>query len=83
MIRSNTIDKYIKNGLFEMYIKSRDLGTTWNLFARIKERNLELWNGMISGFAKNEKPHEAHRLFHAMQAEKLSPDVISWTSILP
>lgn len=82
VMRSNTIDKYIKNGLLEMYIKSRDLGTAWKLFTRIRERNLVLWNGMISGFAKSGKPREAHRLFYEMQAEKLSPDVISWTSIL-
>ncbi|XXG82229.1 hypothetical protein AAC387_Pa10g0219 [Persea americana] len=37
---------------------------------------------MISRFAKSGKPHEAHRLFQEIQAEKLRPDVISWTSIL-
>lgn len=82
MIQSNTIDKYINDGFLEMDIKSDDLGTAWKLLARIGERNLVMWNGMISGSARSGKPCAAHRLLHKMQGEKLIPNVISWTTIL-
>ncbi|XP_058102414.1 pentatricopeptide repeat-containing protein At2g13600-like [Magnolia sinica] len=82
IMRRSIKDKYITSALLEMYIKSDDLGTAWELFARTCDKNLVLWNGMISGFAKSGKLREAHRLLGKVRMAKLKPDVISWTAVL-
>ncbi|KAG9443095.1 hypothetical protein H6P81_018949 [Aristolochia fimbriata] len=73
----------IQNSLLSLYVKSGDIGIARALFDEMTDRDVISWSVMISGYAQNEKPNEAFRLFRQLcQSSEVNPDGVAIVSIL-
>ncbi|MQM06011.1 hypothetical protein Taro_038835 [Colocasia esculenta] len=72
-VASSTVDMYAKCGRIELARLAFDTAVN---------RDLILWNTLISAYAQCGLSGEATRLFYHMQLEGVTPDIISWNSVL-
>ncbi|MED6130202.1 hypothetical protein PIB30_115710, partial [Stylosanthes scabra] len=52
------------------------------IFDEVIEKDLVCWSAMISGYAENDQPHEALKLFDEMQLRGIVPDQITMLSVI-
>lgn len=85
IIRLNGVkhDVAVENALVIMYSQCGRLDIARQVFDKISERNVVSWNSMISGYAQNGYPEEALQLFREMQCERVEPNWITVTALLP
>ncbi|XP_074362684.1 putative pentatricopeptide repeat-containing protein At5g08490 [Apium graveolens] len=77
-------DTLVKNLLVSMYTKSGLIcDESIVVFHIITEKDVVLWNAMISGFAKNKFTGEAFKLFYWMLKESVIPNYATIANILP
>ncbi|XP_024543186.1 pentatricopeptide repeat-containing protein At5g39350-like [Selaginella moellendorffii] len=67
--------------LVNMYAKCGTVGEARKVFERINNRSRILWNSMITAYQERD-PHEALHLFREMQPEGVSPDRITFMTVL-
>ncbi|EFJ32238.1 hypothetical protein SELMODRAFT_85415 [Selaginella moellendorffii] len=67
--------------LVNMYAKCGTVGEARKVFDRINNRSRILWNSMITAYQEKD-PHEALHLFREMQPEGVSPDRITFMTVL-
>ncbi|KAF8015012.1 hypothetical protein BT93_H0716 [Corymbia citriodora subsp. variegata] len=83
VIKSGLVfDVSVASSLFTMYSKCDSLGESYEIFGQICEKDNVSWTSMIAGFAKNNRPDEAVRLFRNMLLEGNSPDQSTFIEIL-
>ncbi|KAK9067409.1 hypothetical protein SSX86_014737 [Deinandra increscens subsp. villosa] len=75
-------DVYIGTGLVDMYAKCGCLDTALNLFTRMRHKNVHTWTAMVSGFAVHGKGKQALKLFDDMTNSGVSPNSITFTTLL-
>ncbi|PHT27656.1 hypothetical protein CQW23_32749 [Capsicum baccatum] len=91
-------DVFIGTGLTDMYSKMGDLVSAWKVFDKMPERDVVVWNAMISGVAQCGEavavelfkkmqivcfPQEALSLFRDMQNEYSQPNNVTLVSVIP
>lgn len=72
----------IANSLVEMYVKCGHLEKAKEVFGMVVGKELPIYNAMISGYALHGQPVESLALFEQLKKEGLSPDNITFTSVL-
>ncbi|XP_056175181.1 pentatricopeptide repeat-containing protein At1g74600, chloroplastic [Syzygium oleosum] len=83
VIKSGLVfDVSVASSLFTMYSKCHSLGESYEIFGQICEKDNVSWTSMIAGFANNNHPDEAVRLFRNMLLEGNSPDQSTFVAIL-
>eukprot|EP01018_Ginkgo_biloba_P003811 Gb_10356 [translate_table: standard] len=75
------VSSYTK--LINMYLTCRSFVLARQVFDKIPERNLSLWNTMIGAHARDRQYEEALALFSQMLMEGVKPDSYIITSVLP
>lgn len=70
---------FVASALVDMYGKCVSVVTARNLFDEIPQRNVVVWNAMISIYTRNGNASDGLRLFEAMDVE---PDVSTFNSII-
>ncbi|XP_076905293.1 pentatricopeptide repeat-containing protein At3g18970-like [Bidens hawaiensis] len=75
-------DVYIGTGLVDMYAKCGCLDAGLNLFMRMRHKNVHTWTAMVSGLAVNGKGKRALKLFNDMIDSGISPNSVTFTSLL-
>ncbi|XP_031286785.1 pentatricopeptide repeat-containing protein At5g04780, mitochondrial [Pistacia vera] len=73
---------FIASSLIDMYAKCGSVAEAYNVFSGIKEKNVVMWNVMISGFARHALSMEAMILFEKLQQVGLCPDEFTYISVL-
>ncbi|KAI4337912.1 hypothetical protein L6164_016276 [Bauhinia variegata] len=73
---------FILSGLINMYAQCGDLINARLIFEEFNDRNIYCWNAMLSGFAINRKCHEVLELFRRMEDSNVSPDGITFLTLL-
>ncbi|KAF7818032.1 putative pentatricopeptide repeat-containing protein [Senna tora] len=73
---------YVKNSLLDMYSKCRSFDDAMKLFYITGDRDVVTWNVMIMGCVHNDNFEAACSYFQAMKREGLSPDEVSYSSVL-
>ncbi|KAG0455216.1 hypothetical protein HPP92_024508 [Vanilla planifolia] len=68
--------------LIDMYSKCGDLGRAMEVFESMPEKNVYTWSSMMSGLAMNGEGKECIELFVMMEDEGLSPNEITFLSVL-
>ena len=53
------------------------------IFSGMSETDLTTWNLMVWVYAENDCPEQALKLFHALQARGMKPDMVTIMSLLP
>ncbi|KAI8568508.1 hypothetical protein RHMOL_Rhmol02G0205700 [Rhododendron molle] len=68
--------------LINGYIKTGFIDLARNTFDRRFEKDLVMWNSMISGYVESNNPNEALVLFKKMENEEVEPDEYTVVTIL-
>ncbi|XP_048136834.1 pentatricopeptide repeat-containing protein At1g74600, chloroplastic [Rhodamnia argentea] len=83
VIKSGLVfDVSVASSLFTMYSKCDSLAESYEIFGQICEKDNVSWTSMIAGFANNDRPDEAVRLFRDMLIEGNTPDQSTFIAIL-
>uniref|UniRef100_A0A5K0X3P1 Pentacotripeptide-repeat region of PRORP domain-containing protein n=2 Tax=Nymphaea colorata TaxID=210225 RepID=A0A5K0X3P1_9MAGN len=69
--------------LITMYANSGHLEMCRQLFNEANEKDVLVWNSMISGYAQNELPAEALTIFRGMIRTNVKPDLVTLVSVIP
>ncbi|KAI3470626.1 hypothetical protein Pfo_027289 [Paulownia fortunei] len=75
-------NEYIASSLVDVYAKCGSIKQSHAVFSDAEEKNVILWNTMISGFARHARPLEAMILFEKMQQMFLYPNEVTYVSLL-
>ncbi|KAG1368031.1 pentatricopeptide repeat-containing protein [Cocos nucifera] len=72
----------LRTSLVNMYSKCGDVTSASQTFDRIRDRGVDLWNAMITGFGLNGQGKEGLVLFDTMLSEGLKPDDMTFIGVL-
>jgi len=75
-------DMILKTSLVNMYAKCGDIDTAHRLFDAAMDRDISMWNAMISGFAMHGHGEAALKLFKEMEALGVVPNDITFIGAL-
>ncbi|KAI3445430.1 hypothetical protein Pfo_002095 [Paulownia fortunei] len=83
-IRRNRIvlDAVLGTSLVDMYAKCGRLDLAWDVFEKIKQKEVFCWNAMIGGLAMHGRAEDAIDLFLKMQRDKVKPNDITFVALL-
>lgn len=73
---------FVASSAVDMYAKCGSLRESYVIFSEVREKNIELWNTIISGFAKHARPKGAMILFEKMQQGGMQPNEVTFSSLL-
>ncbi|KAJ6826803.1 BTB/POZ domain-containing proteinisoform X1 [Iris pallida] len=65
-----------------MYSKCGRLEYAVRVFDRMPERDLVVWNSMVSGYARRGFPDDAMALVKKMRAHGPKPDLVTWNALI-
>ncbi|KAH7691089.1 TPR-like protein [Dioscorea alata] len=71
---------FVGSSLINMYAKCCRIEDASNVFTMLPERNLVVWNAMLSGYMQNGNPNEATELYIEMKRAELQLDEFSFVS---
>lgn len=74
-------DGFIPNAILDMYVRCGRMGSAWNQFNRHK-KDVAAWNILLTGYAERGQGAQAVELFQRMVGELVSPDDITFISLL-
>ncbi|KAH7284926.1 hypothetical protein KP509_33G002700 [Ceratopteris richardii] len=69
------------SSLVEMYAKFGFFRNAEDIFSKLKERDLFLWNALLAGYANHECTEEAFDCFEQLGMEGILPDAVTFTCI--
>ncbi|CAN8269661.1 unnamed protein product [Cochlearia groenlandica] len=72
----------LATSLVDMYGKCGDMRTARYLFDEMPERNLVSWNSIITGYSQSDYAVEAMSMFSEMVASDVSPDKVTFLSVI-
>ncbi|GMH05401.1 hypothetical protein Nepgr_007241 [Nepenthes gracilis] len=75
-------DIFVSSSLIDMYAKCGSIGEAYAVFSSQEEKNVVLWNAMLSGFSRHGQFTETMILFEKMQQTGLSPNEVTYISVL-
>ncbi|KAF8392715.1 hypothetical protein HHK36_023064 [Tetracentron sinense] len=83
-IQRNSIplDAILGTSLVDMYAKCGSLDLAWDVFEKMKWKEVFSWNAMIGGLAMHGCVEDVIDLFLKMQREKCRPDGITFVGVL-
>ncbi|KAJ9684980.1 hypothetical protein PVL29_017131 [Vitis rotundifolia] len=73
---------FVISSLIDMYAKCGIIEEAYIVFSSVEEKNVVLWNAMISGFSRHVRSLEAMIYFEKMQQMGLCPNEITYISVL-
>ncbi|XP_004237096.2 pentatricopeptide repeat-containing protein At2g39620 [Solanum lycopersicum] len=82
--RSLENDVFIGTGIIDMYSKMGDLESARKVFDKMPDKDVVVWNAMLSGVAQSEEPVKAVDLFKKMQFIcQINPSSVTLLNLLP
>lgn len=75
------VDLILKTSLVDMYAKCGDIHGSYRLFSEAKDRDICLWNAMITGFSMHGFGKEALELFEEMERLGVEPNDITFIGV--
>lgn len=72
---------FLPNALLDMYVRCGRMGPAWNQFNSNK-KEVSAWNILLTGYAQRRQGELAVELFRSMVDSKVSPDEITFISLL-
>ncbi|CAK9150763.1 unnamed protein product [Ilex paraguariensis] len=73
---------FVVSSLVDMYAKGGSIREAYYVFSRAEEKNIVLWNAMISGFSRHVRSIEAMISFEKMQQIGMRPNEVTYISVL-
>eukprot|EP01018_Ginkgo_biloba_P015179 Gb_08051 [translate_table: standard] len=75
-------DDFLGTKLVGMYSMCGNLLDARQVFDKMLQPNVFLWNAMIRGYARNQRNEEALTLYNQMQKEGIKPDTFTFSCVL-
>ncbi|PKA55561.1 Pentatricopeptide repeat-containing protein [Apostasia shenzhenica] len=72
----------LKTSLIHMYIKCGDLWSAKQMFEKLRDESVDLWNAMIGGLGLHGRGREALQMFDEMIGEGIRPDDMTFVGLL-
>ncbi|ERM98631.1 pentatricopeptide repeat-containing protein At5g04780 [Amborella trichopoda] len=76
------LNLFVDASLIDMYAKSGSIEESYKVFSSLIDRNVVIWNAMISGFSKHACGIQALMMFEKMKQIGLEPNRTTYTSLL-
>jgi pentatricopeptide repeat protein len=76
------LDVFVGSVLVDMYANCKSTGSSRQVFNRIPDRDMVLWNTSIAGYVRNGCDEEAWKLFCQMQRENTGMSTFTFASVL-
>ncbi|KAJ8642185.1 hypothetical protein MRB53_018879 [Persea americana] len=73
---------HVANSLISMYAKCGRIEEALYVFEKMPHKDIISWNSMIAGYAQHGLANEAIKLFGDMKEQKITPDAITFLSVL-
>ncbi|XP_023550936.1 pentatricopeptide repeat-containing protein At5g04780, mitochondrial isoform X3 [Cucurbita pepo subsp. pepo] len=73
---------FVASSLIDMYAKCGGIEEAYKVFRDVEDRNVVLWNAMISGLSRHARSLEVMILFEKMQQIGLNPNDVTFVSVL-
>ncbi|GAB2211778.1 hypothetical protein Droror1_Dr00025112 [Drosera rotundifolia] len=73
---------YVSSSLLDMYARCGSIAEAYVVFSEHGDKNVVLWNTMLSGFSRHGRWRETIILFEKMQQSGLSPTEVTFVSLL-
>ncbi|KAI5592773.1 hypothetical protein BDE02_04G175800 [Populus trichocarpa] len=80
--RGSEANELVLSALIDAYAKCYLIEIAWEVFARMRRRDVVSWSTMISGFAHCGKPDEAIAVYQEMDRDLVKPNVITIINLL-
>ncbi|KAL2557507.1 Pentatricopeptide repeat-containing protein [Forsythia ovata] len=75
-------DAVAGSGLIDMYAHHGNIEDSRRVFDRVKEKNIVIWNSMITGYAQNQCSIKAMILFRDMLRSAVEANYVTYNSLL-
>lgn len=76
------LNTHLVNALVDMYMKCGDIGSAEKLFDQCADKNLVLYNTIISNCVRHDMANEAQVVFHDMLRQGQRPDRVTLLSVI-
>ncbi|GMY11760.1 pentatricopeptide repeat-containing protein At5g39350-like [Fagus crenata] len=76
-------NNFLVPALISMYAGDMDLSTARTFFDSILEKNVTVWNAMISAYTQRQNTFKAFEMFQQMIRAGLQPNLVTFVSIIP
>lgn len=73
---------FVASSLVDVYARCGQIKEAYLVFADVKHKNVVLWNAMITSFTRHGKSWEAMVLFEKMQQSGISPNEVTYLSMM-
>ncbi|CBI25024.3 hypothetical protein VitviT2T_019847 [Vitis vinifera] len=73
---------FVISSLIDMYAKCGIIEEAYTVFSSVEEKNVVLWNAILSGFSRHVRSLEAMIYFEKMQQMGICPNDITYISVL-
>ncbi|CAN0825650.1 Pentatricopeptide repeat-containing protein At4g21300 [Linum grandiflorum] len=77
------MDVFLKSALIDIYCKCRNVEMAYKIFSQGSNIDLVMCTAMISGYVLNGKEKNALEVFRWLLLEKMTPNSLTMTSVLP
>ncbi|KAF4355099.1 hypothetical protein G4B88_004311 [Cannabis sativa] len=75
---------FLVAAFISMYVGNNDLCNARNLFdSVVLQKNITVWNAMISAYTQMESPMEAFVMFRSALRDEKQPNLITFVSVIP
>ncbi|WOL01440.1 hypothetical protein Cni_G10156 [Canna indica] len=81
-LKHGVIDDYTNSALLDMYARCGILEESRRLFDELRDKDIVLWNTMITGYAQHGYGHEALKLYCLMENNNIQPNHVTFVSLL-
>lgn len=78
-----SMNEFLIPALISLYAGDMDSCSARNLFDTVVQKNITVWNAMISANTQMETPMEAFVMFRSMLCDNIKPNLISFVSVIP
>ncbi|XP_074342740.1 pentatricopeptide repeat-containing protein At4g30700-like [Apium graveolens] len=77
------LDEYLVPALISIYGDGGNLSIARDIFDCLSQKNVTIWNAMISAYTQNHKFEDSFLLFRQMLQNDVQPNVVTFVSIVP
>lgn len=75
-------DLAVANSMIDMYAKCEKIADARHVFNSTMNKDLLLWNTLLTAYAELGVTGEVLKLFYGMQLESVPPNVMSWNAVI-
>ncbi|KAF8397444.1 hypothetical protein HHK36_016361 [Tetracentron sinense] len=75
-------DAFVDSALTDMYSKCGRVEKARQLFDKMVDRDLVVWNSMVSGYAQQGFPKESLHLVEKMRLMGVEPNLVTWNALI-